>query len=574
MHKVKWNFKSSGLDPSKINAFSKQFSLSYVMSTVLLNRGIETEEQLKEYIGKTLDKVHNPLLLPDMEKAAKRIIKAINDKEKIVVYGDYDVDGVTSTALLYGFLRDNGANAEYYIPDRIKEGYGLNIRAINKISKMGTGLLITVDCGITSVGEVELAKAQKMEVIITDHHTCKERLPDAVAVVNPKRPDSEYPFPYLAGVGVAFKLVLAVTILMGKSTRECFDKYVELAAIGTIADVVELQGENRIIADRGIGRLSESTNEGIKALLEVCGAGEKPVNSTTVAFMLAPRINAAGRMENASLAAELLLSDSQQAAYKRAVTLDSLNRERQNVERKMYDEAIKMLQENPDLKDKRIIVLAKKGWHHGVIGIVASRLTEAFYKPCILIASEENGMGKGSGRSVEGINLFEALSACNACLTQFGGHALAAGLSLDMEDFDEFYKRIDKYIADNTKEEPKKTLDIECTVPDTFLTISSAKQLDRLEPFGMCNEKPVFAMLGVKVCEAKTMGADNKHLRLKIETTGGKVFEAVGFSFGAFAPKLFSGRLIDIAFNIDINTFQNTERLQLIIKDIRSSQEK
>lgn len=574
MHKVKWNFKSSGLNPSKINAFSKQFSLSYVMSTVLLNRGIETEEQLKEYIGKTLDKVHNPLLLPDMEKAAKRIIKAINDKEKIVVYGDYDVDGVTSTALLYSFLRDNGADVEYYIPDRIKEGYGLNIKAINKISKMGTGLLITVDCGITSVGEVELAKAQKMEVIITDHHTCKERLPDAVAVVNPKRPDSEYPFPYLAGVGVAFKLVLAVTILMGKSTRECFDKYVELAAIGTIADVVELQGENRIIADRGIGHLSDSTNEGIKALLEVCGAGEKPVNSTTVAFMIAPRINAAGRMENASLAAELLLSASQLDAYKSAVALDSLNRERQNVERKMYDEAIKMLQENPDLAEKRIIVLAKKGWHHGVIGIVASRLTEAFYKPCILIASEENGMGKGSGRSVEGINLFEALSECNDCLTQFGGHALAAGLSLDMKDFDEFYKRIDKYIADNIKEEPQKTLDIECTVPDTFLTISNAKQLERLEPFGMCNEKPVFAMQGVKVCEAKTMGADNKHLRLKIETTGGKVFEAVGFSFGKFAPKLFCGRLIDIAFNLDINTFLDTERLQLILKDIRSSQEK
>ena len=214
MHKVKWNFKSSGLNPSKINAFSKQFSLSYVISTVVMNRGIETEEQLKEYIGKTLDKVHNPLLLPDMEKAAKRIIKAINNKEKIVVYGDYDVDGVTSTALLYSFLRDNGADVEYYIPDRIKEGYGLNIKAINKISKMGTGLLITVDCGITSVGEVELAKAQKMEVIITDHHTCKERLPDAVAVVNPKRPDSEYTFPYHSGVGVAFKLVLAVTILM------------------------------------------------------------------------------------------------------------------------------------------------------------------------------------------------------------------------------------------------------------------------------------------------------------------------------------------------------------------------
>jgi len=570
MHKVKWNFKSSGLEPSKINTFSKQFSLSYVMSAVLLNRGIETEEQLKEYIGKTLDGVHNPMLLPDMEKAAGRIVKAIEDKEKIVVYGDYDVDGVTSTALLYGFLRDNGADAEYYIPDRITEGYGLNIKAINKISKKGTGLLLTVDCGITSIGEVELAKAQKMEVIITDHHTCKERLPEAFAVVNPKRPDSEYPFRYLAGVGVAFKLVLAVTILMGKSTKECFDKYVELAAVGTIADVVELKGENRIIADRGIKHLTNSTSEGIKALLEISGAGGKPVNSTTVAFMLAPRINAAGRMENASAAAELLLSDSHLDAYNRAIQLDGLNRERQNVERQIYNEAVEMLRSDPALAERKIIVLSKEGWHHGVIGIVASKITEAFYKPCILIATEENGKGKGSGRSVEGINLFDALTACEDCLTQFGGHALAAGLSLDMKDFDEFSEKINKYIAENVKEEPQKTLDIDCTVPSSFITIANAKQLERLEPFGMSNEKPVFAMCGVKVNEATTMGTDNKHLRLKIEA-GGRIFEAVGFSFGHFAKYLTPGRMIDIAFNLDINTYQNTERVQLLLKDIRSS---
>ena len=571
MHKIKWNFKNSEIAPSKINEFSKRFSLSYAMSAVLLNRGIETEQQLREYIGKTLDGVHNPMLLPDMEKAAHRVVDAIENKEKIVIYGDYDVDGITSTSLLYSFLRNNGADVEFYIPDRVKEGYGINIKAINKISKMGTRLLISVDCGITSVGEVELAKAQKMDVIITDHHTCKERLPEATAVVNPKRPDSEYPFRYLAGVGVAFKLALAITMVMGKSTKECFDKYVELAAVGTIAGVVELQGENRIIVDRGIKHLSNSTSEGMKALIEVCGAKGKPINSTTIAFMLAPRINAAGRMDNASFAADLLLSDSHIDAYNRAIQLEELNRERQAVERKIYNEAIEMIQADKSFLEKKIIVLAKEGWHHGVIGIVASKITEAFYKPCILIAIEENGKGKGSGRSVEGINLFEALSACDDCITQFGGHALAAGLSLNMSDFDEFYQKINNYIAENVKIEPQKCIDIDCTVTPAFISVENVKQIDRLEPFGMCNEKPVFALCGVKVIEATTMGIDNKHLRIKIEA-GKKIFEAVGFSFGHYAKYLTHGRMIDIAFNLEINTLKKKKKVQLMIKDIRSSE--
>lgn len=572
MHKVNWNYKSSLLEPSKINEFSKRFSISYVMSTVLLNRGIETEEQLKEYLTKSLEGIHNPLLLPDMEKAAQRIIKAIEEKEKIVIYGDYDVDGVTSTSVLYHFLSQNGAEVEYYIPDRFTEGYGLNIKAINRISKKGTKLLITVDCGITSVGEVELAKAQGMEVIITDHHTCKEKLPGATAVVNPKRPDSEYPFKYLAGVGVAFKLVLAMTMLMKKSTTECFNKYVSLAAIGTVADIVELQGENRIIADRGIRRLSGEMGEGIKALLEICGAADKPINSTTVAFMLAPRINAAGRMENASVAAELLLSESHIDAHRLATQLDGLNRQRQSIERDMYADAVKMLKDNPELCERRVIVLAHEDWHHGVIGIVASKLTELLYKPCILISVDGKGKGKGSGRSVEGINLFDALTACDDCLTQFGGHALAAGLSLDAEKLDEFSEKINKYVTENVPEEPQKTLDIDCTVPTSFVTIENARLLERFEPFGMANEKPVFALCGVKVKEAVTMGADDKHLRIKLDLNG-KEIEAVGFSFGNYAKYLTPGRMIDIAFNLDINNFRGSEKVQLLLKDIKSSRQ-
>ena len=571
MHKVKWNFKSSLLEPSRINEFSKRFSISYVMSAVLLNRGIESEEQLRKYLTKPLDGIHNPLLLPDMEKAAQRIIKAIEEKEKIVIYGDYDGDGVTSTAVLYHFLFENGADVEYYIPDRFSEGYGLNIKAINRISKKGTKLLITVDCGITSVGEVELAKAQGMEVIITDHHTCKEKLPNAAAVVNPKRPDSEYPFRCLAGVGVTFKLVLAMTILMKKNTTECFNKYVSLAEVGTIADIVELQGENRIIADRGIKRLSSESGEGIRALLEICGAADKPINSTTVAFMLAPRINAAGRMESASVAEELLLSESHIDAHRLATQLDGLNRQRQSIEKDMYSDAVKMLRENPALCEQRVIVLAHENWHHGVIGIVASKITELLYKPCILISVDEKGKGKGSGRSVEGINLFEALTACEDCLTQFGGHALAAGLSLDAENIEEFNSKINTYVAEQVPKEPQKTLDLDCTVPTSFVTIENARLLERFEPFGMSNEKPVFALCGVRVIEAASMGADDKHLRIKIDLNGREV-EAVGFSFGTYAKYLTPGRMIDIAFNLDINTFRGNEKVQLILKDIRSAQ--
>lgn len=569
MHKIKWNYKSSALSPAEINEFSQKNSISYVMSTVLLNRGIKTREQIMQYIGKSLEGIHNPMLLPDIEQACRRIIQAIENKEKIVIYGDYDVDGVTSTSLLYSFLKENGADVKYFIPDRIRDGYGLNIKAINKISKLGTRLLITVDCGITSVGEVELAKAQRMEVIVTDHHTCKERIPDAVAVVNPKRLDSEYPFLSLAGVGVAFKLILGVTKLMGKSTKECFDRYCDLVAVGTIADVVDLQGENRLIVDRGLKKLLNTENYGIRALLGVCGANDKSINSTTVAFGLSPRINAAGRMAQASIAVDLLLSQSDKEAYEIALRLDELNRERQRVEKEIFDEALEMIEKNSSFSDKKIIVLAKEGWHHGVIGIVASRITEQFYKPCILIAVEGNGKGKGSGRSVEGINLFDALLASEEHLIQFGGHSLAAGLSLEMKNFDAFYECINKYIAENLKEEPHKMLDIDCSVPPAFVSVANAKMLERLEPYGMSNPKPVFAMCGVKVVSAVTMGTDERHLRLKIEA-GDRIIEAVGFSFGHLAKYLNAGRLIDIAFNLEVSTYQGNERLQLMIKDIKS----
>ncbi|MDY3929964.1 MAG: single-stranded-DNA-specific exonuclease RecJ [Clostridia bacterium] len=568
MQKVNWNFKDNLIEPRKISEFSKKYKISHVMSVVLLNRGIETEEQVKSYISKSLESVNNPNLLPDMEKAAKRITEAIEKKEKIMIYGDYDVDGVTSTSLLYSFLKDMGADVDYFIPDRIKDGYGLNILAVNKISKKGTKLIITVDCGISSFGEVELAKAQKMDVIITDHHSCREKIPQALAVVNPKRAHSQYPFNALAGVGVAFKLILAVAMDMGLNTRECFDKYVEFAAIGTVADVVSLQGENRVIVHKGIQSLAKSNNFGLNALLKIAGSDGKGIDSTTIAFMLSPRLNAAGRMGNAKLAVDLLLSKSEEEAYGLAVKLDETNKQRQKTELEIFREAVKMIEEDPDKDNKKVIVLAREGWHHGVIGIVASRILEIYYKPCIIIACDGN-IGKGSGRSVEGINLFDALTACEDLLTQYGGHAQAAGLSLNMDNFDAFVKKINKYVSDNIKTEPVKTLNIDCTVPSGFISIDSARQMSWLEPFGEGNEKPVFAVKGARVVSASAIGADGKHLRLRVDISG-KITDAVGFGFGEYAKYLNPDRVIDIAFNLDINNFMNNEKVQLIIKDIKS----
>ena len=564
---AKWSFKNSLLEPSVINSFSKSCKIDYVFATVLLNRGIDNADSLAKYIKKPLSAVNNPMLLPDIQNAADRIIKAISEKERIVIYGDYDVDGITATALLYKFLKEVGADVGYYIPDRLSDGYGMNIMSINKLAKQGTKLLITVDCGISSIGETELAKALKTDVIITDHHTCRERLPDAYAVVNPKRLDSEYPFCELAGVGVSFKLVLALAMKMGLNTKEYFDKYVSLAAIGTVSDVVSLTGENRIIVDRGLEKLAQNSNTGIKMLLKVCGAQNRPINSQTVAFVIAPRINAAGRIKNAELALKLLLSDNEEEAYSNACLLDEINRERQSTEAMIYKEALEMLSSDEKYKNKRVIVLAKEGWHQGVIGIVASKICERFYKPCILISSDGT-VGKGSCRSVGGINIFSALLECEDELTGFGGHALAAGLSLNMQDLDAFDLHINKYVSENIKNEPVKTIDIDCSVTPDFITLQNIRAIGRLEPFGADNEKPVFALCGVRILSTDTMGADNKHLKMKIEA-GQNIFEAVGFSMGHIAKFLPSGEIIDLAFTPEINSYQDTQRIQLFIKDIR-----
>ncbi|MDD6214013.1 MAG: single-stranded-DNA-specific exonuclease RecJ [Firmicutes bacterium] len=562
-----WEFKNRALKPQEILDFALGNNIPPAIATILLNRDIRTEEQVRSYLKKELAGVHNPFLFDGMEAAADRIVRAISENEPVVVYGDYDVDGITSTALLYSFLKSRGANVEYYIPDRKKEGYGINIMAVNRLARRGIKLMITVDCGITAVGEIEFAKTQGMEVIVTDHHTCKEDLPRAVAVINPKIRESSYPFDGLAGVGVAFKLVLALAVRLGLNTKAVFMQYAEIAAVGTIADVVPLVDENRIIVDKGIISARQTKNNGLRALIEVSGINGSALSAMNVAFAIAPRLNVAGRLESADTAVRLLIEEDYDKALEIARHLNSLNTERQRLELDILNQA--MNQAESFGEDERLVyVMEGEGWNSGVIGIVASRVLENFYRPCVLISCE-NGKGKGSGRSIEGFNLFDALTACSGELTEFGGHSLAAGLSIEQDKIAEFRKKINEYAKKNMNSEmlvPK--LKIECVLEKSDITMNAAKIISRLEPFGMGNDIPVFAAYGLKVLHVSCIGTEGKHLRLLLGA-GGRQFRAVGFGMGELAQRISVGQKADIAFTMSVNIYQNNENLQLLLKDIK-----
>lgn len=569
MQQKDWVYKCSGLKREKAEEFAKKFGMSLVMAVVFLNRGIDTEEKLKKYLKKPLECIYNPMLLPNMEKALEKIKSALEKHEKITIYGDYDADGVTSTSILYMFLSEIGANVDYYIPDRFSEGYGLNIMAVNRISKSGTKLLITVDCGIVSTGEVQLAKAQGMEVIITDHHTPQEKLPEAI-IVHPRLEGTEYPFGELAGVGVAFKLILGLGVALGMKSSEVFEKYVGIAAIGTIADVVPLKDENRVIVDKGIKALKNTENFGLNSLMDIAGINRDIMTAEAVAFGISPRINAVGRLEKAKTAVELILADTPQEGYAKALELDEKNRKRQTTEHEILEDALDMINKDCNFSKKKVIVLMGKGWHHGVIGIVASRICEKFYKPCIML-SEEDGIAKGSARSVPGFNMFEALNECADLLTKFGGHAQAAGLTLSAADVERFSGKINKY-ADSvlTEADMVRKIEIDCRITPGDVGIEYVTALSALEPYGAQNEKPVFSLCKMNVLMIGRIGKDGKHLRMRL-TSNGKYMNCVGFGMGEYADEIKEGDLVDVAFCMDINDFNGTKSVQLMLKDIKKT---
>jgi len=533
--------------------------LTPLLSALLSARNITAAEDVQNLLNPGAELLHDPFLMKDMDKAVSRIRQAIENGEQTAVYGDYDVDGITSGCLLTGFLRQQGLECQLYIPDRISEGYGLNKDAIKSIHDRGATLIITVDCGITAVEEARYAESLGVSLVITDHHECRDELPKAAAVVDPKRADCEYPDSSLAGVGVAFKLVCA---LSGDASA-MLSEYSDLAALGTIADVMPLLGENRYITKCGLEKLRDNPSVGLRALMVETNAGDKGISSTTIGFILAPRVNAAGRLGDVQVAAELLLTDSEARAQALAMELCALNRERQELETRIWHEAVLMLGAS---KPQRPIVLASKDWHQGVVGIVASRLTESYGVPAVMI-SMTGDKGKGSCRSYGDFNLFEALSSCSGYIDSFGGHALAAGLNIHSEQIDEFRRVLGLYYDEHPPAQGKElALDL-CADRPELLTMESVVSLSLMEPFGRGNPKPGLCIMDAEV-ESVMPLTGGKHLKLSILKFGER-YECVLFGRGPGDIAPGQGDRADIAFYPQINEFRGRRTVQLNIIDIR-----
>ncbi len=566
MLKKKWLLRE--FDKQRVIEISKDFKISPLTAIVLYNRGICDDEAIKTFLSKDLGVMYDPFLMRDMDKAVERIMAAKNANEKITIYGDYDVDGITAIAILYKHLSDMGIAVDYYVPDRMQEGYGVNRDALDKIKQEGSSLIITVDTGITAVEECEYARSIGLDVIVTDHHECKEKIPQVYAAIDPKRKDCGYPFKSLAGVGVVFKLIQALD--GNKSLPDLMEKYADLMCLGTVADISPLVDENRIIVTEGLKRFKNTKNVGLKALIDVSTNG-KAITASTIGYIIAPRINASGRLGCASRSVELFLTDDEKKAAELAQSLCEENSLRQQTEKKMFKEALEYIENHPEIKDDKIIVIPHEDWHHGIVGIVSSKITEKFYKPSILFAIDGDE-AKGSGRSVSGFNLFETLENCSDLLEKFGGHELAAGLTIKAENIAEFRNRINELAKDQINEAmlvPTVMLDAAIKVP--YITIDTVNDINRLQPFGVDNPNPAFAVRNIKIHKISVM-SDGKHLRMTLFKDG-RYLDSVGFGMGEYYHHLEEGDFIDVAFALDINDYKGFQNVQLILKDIKKTGE-
>ena len=556
MNDTQWNMPRGG---AVVPEALIQEGCTPLLAAVLYVRGYAEPEAARQFLDCGSEALGDPFAMRDMDKAVARLSRAIEEKEHVAVYGDYDVDGITSSCMLTDYLRGRGVECDLYIPDRMEEGYGVNARAVDALRERGVSLIVTVDCGVTAVEEAAYAAGLGVDMIITDHHECRETLPSAVAVVDHKRPDCAYPSQDLAGVGVAFKLLCA---LEGAAER-VLDCYADLVAVGTVADVMPLTGENRYIVKRGLEKLNQDPRPGLKALIEEAGLGEKPITATSIGFTLAPRLNASGRLGQVESATALLLTGNPREASFRAAELCRLNRERQTLETGIWQQALEMIGDGvPDAP----LVLAREGWHQGVIGIAASRLTEAFHVPAIMICLDGE-KGKGSCRSFGGFNLFEALSACGDHLEGFGGHALAAGLTIRRENIPAFRAAL----ADYYRAHPGigvSMIDVDlCVDAPELLAMDCVEDLERMEPCGTGNPRALLCLTGARLAEKTPIGG-GKHLRLRLERFG-RTYEAVWFGHTAEGLDLRAGDWVDAAFYPQINVFRAHKSVQLLLADLR-----
>ena len=553
------------VDENKIEEISKTYNINKLLSTILVNRNIVSKKDINKFLKPTRNDFHDPFLILDMEKAVERIIQAINKQENVTIYGDYDVDGITSITVLKSYLQDRGLEVNTYIPNRLDEGYGLNNNAIDKIAKSGCELMITVDCGISAIDEIHYATSLGIETIVTDHHEPGEDIPKAIAVIDNKRKDSNYPFRELAGVGVVFKLIQALSIKLGLPEEE-YLKYLDIVCIGTISDIVPLVDENRVITKLGLMLVKQTRNVGLRAILQASGYSK--IDSNTISFGVAPRINACGRMGVAEEALNLFLSKNINQVNELARKLNEHNRVRQETEKDIFENAKRQIEEK-HLDENNTIVVAGENWHHGVIGIVSSKITEMYFKPSILLSFEEDGIGKGSGRSIPGFDLHDALMKCNDCIEKFGGHSMAIGITIKRENFDKLKDKLEEIAIEEHIDEIVPVIKINAKINLSEVNKYMVESLKELEPFGEGNKMPVFAFKNLKIDSIRAL-SEGKHLKLTLKDNN-VIVNAIGFNMGELAEDYRIGDKIDVVGTLEINSFNGMDSIQINIKDIMKS---
>jgi len=563
---ARWVLKE--LMPGAADDIAKTLGLPAVVAAALVNRGAATPEQAREFLSGSIDDLSDPLTMAGMSEAVALVRRAIDEGGAIRIYGDYDVDGVSATALLVRALSALGAQIDYYLPHRLREGYGLSPAAVERAAADGIRLLITVDCGIAAVEAIAQARRAGISVIVVDHHRPAEILPDADAILNPGRPDCAYPFRYLAAVGVAYQLVSALSRALGVP-REAPFRFLDLVALGTVADVVPLLGENRILLREGLRRLRDTRKIGLQALIRVCGLDPSRLGSHHIAFALGPRLNAAGRIEHAKAAAQLLLTTDKEEAERLAAELDRYNVQRQEEERRTLEQAEAMINESVDLERDWVIVLAREGWHLGVVGIVASRLVDRYRRPAVLIALEQ-GAGRGSGRSIPEFHLWDALDAAREHLHQFGGHAMAAGLTISESQVAGLRQALNEYARQHLRPEAlEPTIVFDAWARPSELTTEVVSDLNTLAPFGAGNPTPVLASRNLTLQGIDPLGANADHVRLRLaESARGCSAEAVWFDCADFVNQLAVGQTVDVCFVPEIDEWRGGCSVRLRVRDL------
>lgn len=566
-----WKIKQPTNQQIKIQEkLEAALDISPILARLLVQRGISTPDEATRFFRPNLDDLHDPFLMADMDKAVERLTKAIEHKERILIYGDYDVDGTTSVSLVYKFIKKFYDNVDFYIPDRYNEGYGISVQGIDFATTEGCKLIVALDCGIKAIEKVAYAREAGIDFIICDHHTPDDQLPDAVAVLDPKRPDCPYPYKHLSGCGVGFKLLQAFSSHNNIPFSD-LEPLLDLLALSIASDIVPITSENRILAYYGLKQLNSHPSIGVKSILEVCGLSDKEISISDIVFKIGPRINASGRMKLATESVELMVSNDMNFAREKSDTINEYNNDRKDLDKNITDEAIRLIASNEEYSRRKSIVVYKPDWHKGVIGIVASRLAEEFYKPAVVLTFS-NGLASGSARSVPGFDVYKAIDSCRDILENFGGHRYAAGLSMKAENVPLFEQRMEAYVASTiTEEQMLPLIDIDSVLTFSDITPRFINTLKQFSPFGPGNTKPVFATLNVKDAgPSRLVGKDQDHLKLDLtDDSSTTIMNGIAFGMGRHFGDLKARKPLDVCYTIEENNFSGSTTIQLLIKSIR-----